>query len=259
MNLSIIIIAKNAQDQIKEAIESVTFADEIIVIDSGSTDKTVAVAKKLGATVYNFASNDFSQMRTFGLSKASSAWIYYLDTDERVTPELASNISKACLLYSQNVKNQVGKDNQFTVFKVKRKNFYLGNNEWPQIEKLERLFRKDALTGWYGELHESPSYAGEAGELEGFWLHYTHRDIGSMLDKTIRWSEIEAKLRLKTGHPQMSWWRFFRVMITCFFDYYVLQGGWKVGTVGLIESIYQSFSIFITYARLWELQQKEKK
>ncbi len=78
-----------------------------------------------------------------------------------------------------------------------------------------------------------------------------------MVDNTLVWSEIEANLRLATGHPPVTWWRIPRVMTTTFFDYYVFQNGWRIGTVGLIESMYQAFSTFITYARLWEMQQKK--
>ena len=79
-----------------------------------------------------------------------------------------------------------------------------------------------------------------------------------MLNKTIEWSETEANLRFSNNHPKMSWWRFPRVMFSAFFNSYLKQGGYKAGTVGIIESIYQAFSIFITYAKLWEKQQKGK-
>ena len=79
-----------------------------------------------------------------------------------------------------------------------------------------------------------------------------------MLNKTIEWSSAEAMLRYNAGHPQMTWWRFPRVMLTAFFDSYIKQQGFRAGAIGLIESIYQSFSIFITYAKLWELQRNAK-
>ena len=114
------------------------------------------------------------------------------------------------------------------------------------------------MKGWYGKIHESPQVEGEIGELQNYILHYTHRDLGQMLDKTNEWSEVEAELRFKSDHPKMSWWRFPRVMISAFFDSYYKQKGYKAGIAGLIESIYQSFSIFITYAKLWEKQLNEK-
>lgn len=247
MKLSVIIIAKDAEDRIADAIASVDFADEVIVVDNNSTDRTVEIATYLKANILSNNGSDFSKLRNLGLQKAVGDYLLYIDTDEQVSKELRESIDVA-------IKN---KELTLSAYKIKRKNFYLGNHEWPNIEKIERLFRKDVLKGWKGTLHESPIVNGKVGELEGFLLHHTHRDLTSMLAKTIEWSKVEAELRFKSGHPTMTWWRFFRVMITAFFDSYVKQSGWKVGTVGLIESMYQSFSMFITYGRLWEMQQKE--
>jgi hypothetical protein len=79
-----------------------------------------------------------------------------------------------------------------------------------------------------------------------------------MIAKTNEWSEIEAQLRFNNDHPIISWWRIFRVMLTAFWQSYVKQSGWKAGTVGLIESIYQAFSMFVTYSKLWEMQNKHR-
>jgi hypothetical protein len=125
---------------------------------------------------------------------------------------------------------------------------------------MPRLFKKDNLTKWKGRLHESPVVDGVIGEIkDGFILHFTHRDLESMLNKTIEWSTQEAMLRYNSGHPQMTWWRFPRVMLTAFFDSYIKQRGYKAGAMGVVESVYQSFSMFITYAKLWELQKLAKK
>ena len=244
--ISGIIITKNAENIIADCLDSLSFCDEIVVIDNSSSDRTKEISAKMGAKVFEHESSDFSDMRNFGLKKSSGEWIVYVDADERVTKELAAAI-----------KNKTAHEN-FSAFKVKRKNFYFGVHEWPYIEHLERVFKKDKLEGWYGRLHESPKVKGSIGTLDGYLYHYTHRNLTLMVSKTIEWSKIEAELRYKSGHPKMSWWRFPRVMLTAFFDSYIRQGGWRVGTVGLIESMYQSFSIFVTYARLWEMQQEKK-
>ena len=113
------------------------------------------------------------------------------------------------------------------------------------------------MKGWKGILHESPIIDGEIGILDGFVLHYTHRDLSSMLAKTIQWSDYEARLRYDANHPKMTWWRFPRVMIPAFYNSFITQQGWKIGVIGFIESVFQMFSIFITYAKLWELQNKK--
>jgi glycosyltransferase involved in cell wall biosynthesis len=247
--ISTIILTKNSENSIADCIDSVMhMSGEIIVIDDSSTDRTVDLAKHLNCKVLNFHSESFAEKRNFGLKKAKYKWIFYIDDDERVTPELQSNILTA-----------VEKENKkYVAYRVKRRNFYLGKNEWPFVENLERLFNKNYLKGWFGKLHESATVDGEIAELDGFLEHFSHQDLGKMVEKTAKWSGVEAELRFKADHPQMSSWRFFRVMVTAFYDSYFRQRGYKAGTAGLVESIYQSFSMFITYARLWELQNNQK-
>ena len=251
IKISGIVITKNAENLIADCLDSLSFCSEIVVVDNVSSDRTRDIAEKMGAKVIEYSSDDFADMRNMGMKKAMGEWLLYVDADERVTSALREEI----------IKSTNNPTNKNVGFRIKRKNFYFGSakqNEWPFIERLERLFKKDNLEGWYGKLHESPKIRGEIGELDGYLFHYTHRDLSSMVKKTIEWSKIEAELRYKNGHPKMTWWRFPRVMVTAFLDSYIRQGGWKVGTVGLIESMYQSFSIFVTYARLWEMQEKLK-
>lgn len=245
--LSVVILAKNSQELLKDCIASVSFADEIIVVDTGSTDTTISLAKSLGTKVIKGIADNFSEDRNKGLQETKGKWVLYVDTDERVSADLANEIQKAIA------------SGEYPAYTLQRKNFYLGNNPWPKVERLERLFRKDSLKGWYGKLHETPKVEGNVGSLQGYLLHYTHRDLASMLQKTIGWSSIEAQLRFDTNHPKIVWWRLLRVMMTGFYDSYILQGGFKAGTMGLIESMYQGYSMFITYARLWEMQKTQKK
>ncbi len=246
-SISAIIIAKNAENLIVDCIESLDFCDEILVVDNTSIDRTVDIAKAHHAKVVITDTKSFAKQRNLGLKAAASQWILYVDTDERVTPELARNL----LAITQ-------RDQTFVAYKITRQNFYFGNFPWPKQELLERFFKRDSLIEWYGELHESPKIRGNIGIVDGLLLHYTHRDLTSMLEKTIEWSQVEAKLRFDAHHPQMTWWRFFRVIITGFYRSYITQQGYKAGTMGIVESIYQAFSMFITYARLWELQETSK-
>lgn len=249
--VSVVILTKNSENLIVDCIESVAFCDEIIVVDDNSSDRTVDLARHLGARVeiLKTGCNNFSTKRELGRQKAKGKWILYIDSDERVSADLKKSILE---IISE-------KEPQYLVYKLNRKNFYFGDHAWPYEEQLERLFEKSALKGWRGELHESPVIEVKAGLLSGNLLHYTHRDLASMVEKTIEWSGIEAELRYKSHHPKMVWWRFPRVMLTAFFDSYIRQKGYRAGTAGVVESVYQAFSIFITYARLWELQNKKNK
>lgn len=244
--ISGIIIAKNAQDIISDALSSLSFCDEIIVVDNNSTDETVKTAKSFGARVVKGIDGDFAKSRNIGLESAEGKWVLYIDSDERIDSVLQTSILKA-----------VATDT-YTHYSLKRKNFYLGKNPWPKIESFQRLFLRSKIKKWDGKLHETPIVEGKSGLLDGYLLHYTHRDLESMLDKTIAWSAIEAQLRFDTNHPRIVIWRLIRVMITGFWNSYITQGGWKAGTMGFIESMYQSYSMFVTYARLWEMQQKHE-
>jgi len=245
--ITAVIIAKNSAGIISKCLDSVSFCDQIIVINNDSTDDTAKIAEEKKADVFNFSGDNFSELRNFGLKKAQGDFIFYIDSDEIVNEDLKSDILK--ILAETNPKSS---------YFVIRNNFYFGNYPWPGDEKIERLFLKANLKGWHGRLHESPTVEGERGVLKGYLLHHTHKDLTSMLNKTIEWSKIEADLRYKANHPQMSWWRFPRIMTTAFLDSYIKKGGYKAGTVGIIESIFQSYSAFITYARLWEMQRKNK-
>ena len=244
--LSGVIIAKNSAHIISDCLTSLSFCDEIIVVDAGSSDDTVSISKKFGAKIVKGEKLNFAKQRNMGKEQAKGEWILYIDTDERVSIPLQKEII-------QTISGNTG----CNAYRLRRQNYYLGKHAWPKIEHLERLFKKSDLIEWYGELHETAKVKGEVGDLFNYIYHYTHQDLFLMTQKTILWSDIEAKLRMNAHHPKMSWWRYFRVMVTAFYDSYFVQCGYKIGTAGLVESMFQSFSIFVTYAKLWELQQKQ--
>lgn len=244
--ITAVIIARNEEKMIGECLKSLSFVDRIFVVDNGSSDQTAKIAKKHGATVLRASTSDFSKLREIPLRKIKSGYVLYVDADERVSVEL-----------KREIKESMGA-NGVVAYRIPRKNYYLGNFPWPTIEHPQRLFRREALKGWKGALHETPIVEGEVGDLIHPLYHYTHRDLSSMVEKTNQWSETEAMLRFQANHPPITWWRFPRVMLSAFFDAYIKQNGWRIGIAGLIESMYQSFSVFITYAKLWELQRQGK-
>ncbi|MFI5265591.1 MAG: glycosyltransferase family 2 protein [Candidatus Levyibacteriota bacterium] len=249
--ISVIILSYNEEEVIEDCLKSVhDFADEIILVDSMSTDDTVKIAKKHKARVVENILTSFSEQRNLGLEEAKGDWIYYLDADERLTPDFIKEAKEIISAYDSS--------SRIAGYYVNRKTFYL-NRDWHFTDKVQRLFYKSKLKEWYGAVHETPKVEGTYGVIESPILHFTHRNLEQMLEKTNKWSDYEAELRFKVDHPHMSWWRFPRVMIPEFFVAYIKQGGYKNGTEGLIESIYQAFSMFIAYAKLWELQNKKKK
>ena len=245
-SITAIVIAKNEELRIDACLHNLSWANEIIVVDNGSSDQTVSVAKKCGAVVLSGEGKDFSELRGLGLKEATGRWVLYIDADEEVDEPLKHEIQ------------QVIQRDGVVVYFINRDTYFLGHH-WPYQDKVERLFQRSALRGWHGTLHETPLYVGEIGILAQPLIHRTHRTLEEMVVKTNEWSRLEAKLRFDAGHPPVVGWRLIRVMITGFWRSFILQGGWKAGTLGWIESIYQSYSMFLTYAKLWEMQQNSLK
>lgn len=120
--------------------------------------------------------------------------------------------------------------------------------------------RKDKLIKWEGELHEQPKIDGEVGKLKEAFLHYSHRgSLEHKLQNTINWSEIEGRRMFNAGHPPMNIIRFLSAMWREFYYRMIKQKAFLDGTEGVMEAFYQVFSVFISYARLWEMQQKSEK
>jgi glycosyltransferase involved in cell wall biosynthesis len=132
MKISVAVITFNEEEMIESCLKSVDWADERIVLDSGSTDKTLNIAQKLGAKVYAVKFINFSQIRKLAREKATGNWILYIDADERVTPDLA-----------QEIKEKI-KNTKYSAFNIKRKNCYLGE-PWPYEETVVRFFKKENL------------------------------------------------------------------------------------------------------------------
>jgi len=248
--VSAIVIAKNAQELIQDCLDSLSWAYEIILIDTGSTDKTKEIASNFGAKIVKAEKKGFSYWRNLGAKEAQGDWLLYVDTDERVTPALRKEIVAT-----------VKRLSTLNAYAIPRKNILLGRpmrwgGWWPDY--VLRLIRKDSLVGWKGELHEQPEIKGKVRKLKNPLMHISHRSLEEMVDKTNEWSEIEAKLLFESGHPQMAWWRFISVAAREFWYRGVLKLGFLDGAVGVIEIIYQMFSRMITYAKLWEMQKTKK-
>lgn len=244
--IDIIILTNNEEDVIENALKSVKdWAENIFVVDAGSNDKTLEIAKKYGAKIISHKFLDFSQQRNFAIKQAVSPWVMYLDADERVTAEFKKEVMEKINL------------NDKSGFEVKRKTYYYGR-DWGLKDKVARVFKVEKFDKWSGVVHETAHINGELGLIQSPIEHFTHRNLEQMLNKTNNWSEFEAKLRFDSNHPPMSGWRFIRVMCSAFVRSYFKEKGYKNGTYGLIEAIYQSYSIFITYAKLWEMQINKK-
>ncbi|MBM3209167.1 glycosyltransferase family 2 protein [Candidatus Shapirobacteria bacterium] len=251
--LSAIIIAKNEEEIIGDCLESIKWADEIVVIDTGCADKTPQIAKEMGAKVFEHKTEDidYSAWRNFALRRAWGEWVFYVDADERVSPLLRKEILST-------INNRQSTTGNYSAFAIPRRNIRLTRELhwggwWPDY--VLRLIKKDKLKKWVGKLHEQPEIDGEIGKLTEPLIHYSHRGaFEHKLANTVAWSGLEAQLIYESGHPKMNVQRFLGAMGREFYERMIKCQAWRDGAEGVIEAIYQVFSVFITYARLWEKQ-----
>lgn len=254
MKLSIIILTKNSEEKLLDCLKSVDGMGEIIILDGGSTDRTLEIAKKYGAKIFKQKRGSYDTWRNQGKEVGEDEWIFYIDPDERLTPELKSEIEKI-INHKSSIINH-------SAFAIPRRNFIFGKELhhggwWPDY--VLRLMRKDVLIKWEGELHEQPKINGEIEYLKNAFIHLKEDNLSDMVKKTNRWSEIEARLLLDSGHPKMTWWRFVRPVSSEIFDRLILKLGFLDGIPGIIFSIYQGYSVFARYAKLWEMQIEKSK
>lgn len=248
-SIGAVIIAKNEEEKIAGCLESITkWVDEVIVVDGGSIDRTREIAKSFGAKVVELVEGDFSERRTLGTDKVSSSWVLHIDADERVTPELKREIL-----------NVVGNVTSLTHFAIPRINYVFNKRMkhcglWPDY--VVRLFRKDSFVSWRGALHEQPVIKGKLGYLESAFVHIKHDNLFDIVKKTNSWSNVEADLMLKAGHPPMNVPRFLSAMFREFWLRMIKQKAFLDGVEGVVYGIYQVYSRFLSYAKLWEMQIK---
>ncbi len=251
MKLSAIVIAKNAASKIKDCLESLKFTDEIIVIDSGSTDETKELSLKAGVKVFETERIGYSYSRNLGAQKAKGEWLLYIDTDERVTENLQKEI------ISQFTIN----DSRFTSFRIYRQNIILGKwlshgGWWP--DPVHRLIKKSALKEWTGKLHEFPIVNGNVGLIIEPIVHLSKDSISEMVKNSRDFAPIEAELKFKAGHPPVKIYHFVLAMWREFWTRGILKAGWLDGIVGIIEIFYQMFHQFMVYSILWQMQKKNE-
>ncbi len=247
LSISALIIAKNEALMIENCIKSVAWCDEVLVIDDGSIDETREIAESLGATVISFKHDSFSRLREEALKRAKSAWIFYIDADERATPTLAKEIK--VLMETSSA----------SVLRVQRDNIYFGKKftggGW-QDDWVERVFLKSSLEGWFGDVHESPKYTGTVVDLQTKLIHFTHRDTVSGLLKSAAWTPIEAKELYKSGVANVTLFTLIRKGFMEFFRRAFLKKGYADGMEGMIEALIQGINRILVYIQVWELQQK---
>ena len=247
--VSVTIITRNEALHIADALASVAWADEIIVVDAESGDDTVSLARERASRVEVRAWQGYGDQKNFAAGLARHDWILSIDADERVTPELALDIQQT-----------LGANPSARAFQVSRVTFHLGrwirSTDWYPDYAVRLYDRRHAQ--WNDRpVHESVTVEGEVGRLRGELQHYAYRDLSHHLDTIDRYTGLAAHLMFEQGrrasgadllvHPPLA-----------FLRNYVLRGGIRDGLPGLIVSLMNSYYAMLKFAKLWELQRKPR-
>ena len=242
--ISVVINAQNVEADLPQALASVrSLADEIVVIDQSSTDKTSEIAKTAGAKVFSHESVEYvEKVRNFAISKANGNWILILDPDEEVPQGLAREIQK------------ILKNPKADYYRIPRKNIIFSHwmkhaKWWPDYNI--RLFKKGVVS-WNEVIHGVPMTQGVGGEIEDkeelSIIHHNYDGIDDYLEKMIRYSEIQSEDLIKNKY---NWKDLVSKPMNEFLGRYFGGKGYKDGLHGLVLSLLQAFSEFIVYIRVW--------
>lgn len=254
--VSAFIVCCNEEDHIAECLESLSFCDEVIVIDSFSSDNTPKIAEKFGAKVIQRAWPGYKEQKAFGLSTASNEWVLNLDADERVTPELKEEILQVLELAWK--AEQEGKGPQADGYEVSRVVHYMGRwwrkgGWYPEFRV--RLVRK-SKTVWGGNNpHEKPIVSGTIKRLDGELSHYTYEDLYDHIEKLRSHALAAAKEEISNGTKPTLSLLIFNPLVR-FFKFYFLKLGYKEGIAGFIVAVLEGYYTFIKYALVWERSHK---
>jgi len=252
VNISAIVITKNEEKNIKRCLESLKFANEIIIIDDFSSDNTRKIARSRGARVFKrHLNNDFASQRNFGLKKAKSQWVLFIDADEIVSSSLSKEIVRRV------------KENSFAGFFIPRKTLFFNKqlklNDKPAWDwslgpiKLIRLARKNSGQ-WKGKVHEIWEIKGEIGQLKSPILHQSYQNITQALKKINFYSSIKAQNDFK-ANKKTSLSEIIFFPIAKFFKNFIFQLGFLDGARGVIFCLLMSLHSFLVKAKLWQLKE----
>lgn len=247
--ITAIIPTLNEESFIEDAILSVAFADEIIVIDSFSTDNTVEIAERNNARVIQRKFDNFSSQKNYAISKAKNDWIYILDADERIPVELKQEILNAM----ENPNDTVG-------FYIYRKFYFLEENinygGW-QADRVIRLFRRDRCKYNGNLVHEIIDFNGTVATFNSKIDHYSYRGFDHYANKLNLYASLQAQelyeIKKKVNIFLLTLKPPFR-----FFVHYIIRRGFLDGYPGFILAAQHSYGVFTRYVKLWLLYKNEK-
>lgn len=239
--VSVVIMARDEAKNIEAAIESVRFADQIVVADTGSGDNTIELARNAGAEVHSIDFDGFGTSKNKALEFCSEDWIFFLDADERVSSELAESVIE-----------NLARDSEFDGYAVNRLSYFLGkpvrHSGW-HPDYVLRLFKKGR--GRFSDrlVHEGVELNGVAGKLEGLLYHHSYENLDQYIEKLNTYSSLNAQEMYENGRK----WHFSDLIVhplATFFKMYIFKAGFLDGVGGFLLAILSSYHVFVKYTKL---------
>ena len=242
--LSVVIITKNEERNIQRCLESVKWADEIVVVDSGSEDRTIDICRSYHCKIYQTDWMGFGPTKKFAVDSASHDWIFSIDADEEVSPELKNRIQKI-----------LEDPGYMRAYRIKRNSFYLGklirHSGWSNDYTL-RFFNR--LEGNFNNniVHESVQIPEPIGKLKQPLWHYPYPDVSTHIQKMERYSSLGAQTEKDNGKKCTLIGAVFRGKIK-FIKMYFINGGFMDGSEGFILALNSAFGVYLKYLKLWKM------
>jgi len=249
-SISAIVVCYNEEERIGRCLESLTWCDEIVVVDAFSTDRTVEICRRYTDKVVQRAWKGYREQKAFAHSLATRDWVFLVDSDERVTPELRAEILAAL----------AAQDERCAGYAVPRLVYYLGRWWWrggwyPDYDV--RLFRRERATWGGSDPHERILVDGSVRRLKNPLEHFSYRNMEDHIQRINRFTSISSAELKKEG----ARWRWSAALfhpLGRFLRFYFLKRGFLEGFAGFYVAVSAAFYVFLKYAKLWELQAKEK-
>jgi glycosyltransferase involved in cell wall biosynthesis len=240
--VSVAIVTKNEARNIKDALESVKDFDDIVVVDSISSDNTIEICREYTDRVYEQEWQGYAAQKQTAIDHAKNKWVLILDADERVTPELKQEIMEKI------------NENSLSGFYIPRKNFFLGkwirnSGWWPDYTL--RLFRKEVSKMEPRAVHEKINVKGAVGHISAPFEHYTYRTLSDYIDKMDNYASLSAAELDNRGFISSFISMLFSPMVV-FIKMYLVRQGFRDGLHGFVLAVLYSFYTFLKYAKVLE-------
>ena len=249
VTISVVLISLNEESNIARALDSVSWAADVVVYDSGSTDATVDIAKKMGAKVIEGKWLGFGKTKKLASGHAKFDWVLSIDCDEELSPELAAEIA-----------HKLPQLNETLAYRVPRLSNYLGRwirygGWYPDLQS--KLFNRKFSNWNEAEIHEKVEAAGYEN-LVACLNHYVFKNIEAQVRTNNRYSSLQAE-DMHSKHRKFSWFHFFTKPLVKFVECYILKRGFLDGYAGFVIAANARYSVFLKWAKLRELEMRKSR